>query len=110
MARSESFFDAELPADPSSSYRHISTTNYNNYVEDEEDIGLDYGVEVNDENDDLGFGDDEEEEEDDLGLLPPGPPSRHFGNYEEEEEDDEIGLNRMPPMPDEEDDIFGFIF
>uniref|UniRef100_A0A914MID6 Uncharacterized protein n=1 Tax=Meloidogyne incognita TaxID=6306 RepID=A0A914MID6_MELIC len=50
---------------------------------------------------------DEEEEEDDLGLLPPGPPSRHFGNYEEEEEDDEIGLNRMPPMPDEEDDIFG---
>uniref|UniRef100_A0A915PG63 HTH OST-type domain-containing protein n=1 Tax=Meloidogyne floridensis TaxID=298350 RepID=A0A915PG63_9BILA len=107
MARSESFFDAELPADPSSSYRHISTTNYNNYVEDEEDIGLDYGVEVNDENDDLGFGDDEEEEEDDLGLLPPGPPSRHFGNYEEEEEDDEIGLNRMPPMPDEEDDIFG---
>nr|CAD2145614.1 unnamed protein product [Meloidogyne enterolobii] len=105
MARSESFFDAELPADPSSSYRHVSTTNYNNYVEDEEDIGLDYGVEVNDENDDLGFGDDEEE--DDLGLLPPGPPSRHFGNYEEEEEDDEIGLNRMPPMPDEEDDIFG---
>uniref|UniRef100_A0A914LJ28 Uncharacterized protein n=1 Tax=Meloidogyne incognita TaxID=6306 RepID=A0A914LJ28_MELIC len=107
MARSESFFDAELPNDPSSSYRHVSTTNYNNYVEDEEDIGLDYGVEVNDENDDLGFGDDEEED-DDLGLLPPGPPSRHFGNYEvEEEEDDEIGLNRMPPMPDEEDDIFG---
>uniref|UniRef100_A0A1I8B1I2 HTH OST-type domain-containing protein n=1 Tax=Meloidogyne hapla TaxID=6305 RepID=A0A1I8B1I2_MELHA len=92
MARSQSFFDAELPNDPSSSNQHIPNIDY-----DDEDIGLDYdeyGVEVNEANG-LDYDD-----EDDVGL------SAHGQYVEEEDEDDEIGLDRMPPLPDD-DDIFG---
>lgn len=81
--KSQSFFDAELPSDPTGTYRY---ERHKSDYYDPEDIGLAY------ENaDDIVFGVEADDEinysDDDLGIEPP-----HF------DDEDEIGLGI--PLPD----------